>query len=60
MMVAFIEGPTVDRDGNVYFTEMVSQRILKLDARGYPVHVSRAQQQCEWPADRSAGTPGSV
>jgi gluconolactonase len=32
--VAFTEGPTVDRDGNVYFTEMVSQRIMKLTATG--------------------------
>jgi gluconolactonase len=27
--VAFTEGPTVDADGNVYFTETTSQRILK-------------------------------
>jgi gluconolactonase len=33
-MVAFTEGPTVDRDGNVYFTEMVSQRIMRLSAKG--------------------------
>ena len=32
--VAFTEGPAVDRDGNVYFTEMVSQRIMKLSANG--------------------------
>lgn len=32
--VAFTEGPTVDRDGNVYFTEMVAQRIMKLSASG--------------------------
>src|SRR2546426_12462549 len=32
--VAFTEGPAVDRDGNVYFTEMVSQRIMKLSAKG--------------------------
>ena len=32
--VAFTEGPTVDRDGNVYFTEMVSQRIMKLTGKG--------------------------
>ncbi len=32
--VAFTEGPTVDRDGNVYFTEMVFQRIMKLTANG--------------------------
>jgi gluconolactonase len=32
--VAFTEGPTVDRDGNVYFTEMVTQRIMKLSSAG--------------------------
>src|SRR5687767_14776684 len=33
-VVAFTEGPTVDRNGNVYFAEMISQRIMKLDAAG--------------------------
>jgi len=32
--VAALEGPTVDRDGNVYFSEMVSQRIMKLSKEG--------------------------
>jgi gluconolactonase len=32
--VAFTEGPTVDRDGNVYFTETISQRIMKLGTDG--------------------------
>jgi gluconolactonase len=32
--VAFTEGPTVDREGNVYFSEMVSLRIMKLSAGG--------------------------
>jgi len=32
--VAFTEGPTVDRDGSVYFTEMVTQRIMKLSTKG--------------------------
>jgi gluconolactonase len=32
--VAFTEGPTVDRDGNVYFTEIISQRIMKLGVDG--------------------------
>jgi gluconolactonase len=32
--VAFTEGPAVDRDGNVYFTELVGQRIMKLSAKG--------------------------
>jgi gluconolactonase len=32
--VAFTEGPTVDRDGNVYFTDIINQRIMKLGANG--------------------------
>jgi gluconolactonase len=32
--VAFTEGPTVDRDGNVYFTDIINQRIYKLSAAG--------------------------
>jgi gluconolactonase len=32
--VAFTEGPTVDREGNVYFTDIISQRILRLGRDG--------------------------
>lgn len=32
--IAFTEGPTVDRDGNVYFTDLVFQRIMKLSVAG--------------------------
>jgi gluconolactonase len=32
--LAFTEGPTADRDGNVYFSEMVNQRIMKLSPSG--------------------------
>ena len=32
--LAFTEGPTVDRNLNVYFTEIVTQRIMKLGADG--------------------------
>ena len=32
--VAFTEGPTVDREGNVYFTDIINQRILKLESGG--------------------------
>ncbi len=32
--VGFTEGPTVDRDGSVYFSEMVFQRIMKLSPAG--------------------------
>jgi len=32
--VAFTEGPAVDSDGNVYFTELVFQRIMKLTPKG--------------------------
>ena len=34
VVIAFTEGPTVDREGNVYFTELVSERILKLSSTG--------------------------
>jgi gluconolactonase len=33
-MVAFTEGPTVDREGNVYFTDIINQRIMKLSNDG--------------------------
>ena len=32
--VAFTEGPAVDREGNVYFTDIISQRIMKLGVDG--------------------------
>jgi gluconolactonase len=32
--VAFTEGPAVDRDGNVYFTDIINQRIMKLATDG--------------------------
>jgi len=32
--VAFTEGPTVDRQGNVYFSEQISNRIFKLSTEG--------------------------
>jgi gluconolactonase len=32
--VAFTEGPAVDRDGNVYFTDIINQRIMKLGLDG--------------------------
>ena len=31
--VAFTEGPAVDRDGNVYFTDIINQRILNQHRR---------------------------
>ncbi len=34
MAVAFTEGPTVDREGNVYFTDLVWQKILRLSPAG--------------------------
>jgi gluconolactonase len=33
-IVAFTEGPTVDAEGNVYFTEVRNNRILKLQTNG--------------------------
>jgi gluconolactonase len=32
--VAFTEGPTVDREGNVYFTDIINQRIMRLGTDG--------------------------
>src|SRR6185503_6715389 len=32
--ISFTEGPTVDRDGNVYFTDIMTQRIMKLSPAG--------------------------
>jgi gluconolactonase len=32
--VAFTEGPAVDRSGNVYFTDIINQRIMKLGVEG--------------------------
>ena len=32
--IAFTEGPTIDRQGNVYFTDITNQRIMKLSADG--------------------------
>lgn len=32
--VAFTEGPAVDRGGNVYFTDIINQRIMKLGTDG--------------------------
>jgi len=33
-ITAFTEGPTVDADGNVYFTEIINQRIMKMTPDG--------------------------
>ena len=49
--VAFTEGPTVDREGNVYFTDIINQRIMKLSTRRRALHLSREQQRCQWAAD---------
>jgi len=32
--VSMLEGPTADRDGNVYFTDILTQRIMKLSISG--------------------------
>ena len=32
--VAFTEGPTPDRAGNIYFTDIINQRIMKLGTDG--------------------------
>ena len=32
--LSFTEGPAVDRAGNVYFTDLITQRIMKLGTDG--------------------------
>jgi gluconolactonase len=32
--VAFLEGPAVDADGNVFFSDIAGNRIMKMDAKG--------------------------
>ena len=32
--VSLLEGPTVDRDGNIYFTDLMPQRIMKFSKEG--------------------------
>ena len=51
--VAFTEGPVADRDGNVYFTELVFQRIMKLTPQGVLSVFREHEQQRQWDADRS-------
>ena len=40
-VVCFLEGPAVDADGNVFFSDIAGNRILKMDAKGL-VSVFRA------------------
>jgi gluconolactonase len=40
-VVCFLEGPAVDADGNVFFSDIAGNRILKMDPRGH-VTVFRA------------------
>lgn len=42
--LSFTEGPTVDRDGNVYFTDIMTQRIMKLSAAGVQSFTLRGVQ----------------
>ena len=39
--VAFTEGPTVDREGNVYFSDIMNQRIMKLGATACSLPTAR-------------------
>src|SRR5438477_6735855 len=32
--VAFLEGPAVDADGNVFFSDIAGNRIMKMDPKG--------------------------
>src|SRR5882672_9355927 len=33
-VVCFLEGPAVDADGNVFFSDIAGNRIMKMDAKG--------------------------
>ena len=46
--VAFTEGPVADRDGNVYFTELVFQRIMKLTPQGVLSVFREASNNANW------------
>src|SRR5215218_1904219 len=39
--VCFLEGPAVDAEGNVYFSDIAGNRILKRDAKGL-INIFRA------------------
>lgn len=61
--VAFTEGPTVDRAGNVYFSEIMSQRIMKLGTDGvvstYREHSNVANGLLVDPQDRLIACEGA-
>ena len=71
--LAFTEGPTVDREGNVFFTDQANNRIMRLDVDGglktfrQPSNYANGMVfdrdwrllVCET-GDRSAGTPPRV
>jgi gluconolactonase len=63
-MVAFTEGPAVDRDGNVYFTDIINQRIMRLDAKGvlstYREHSNAANGLLIDPQGRLVACEGST
>ena len=48
--VAFTEGPAVDQEGNVYFTDVINQRIMKLGRDGV-LSIYREQQRGQWSTD---------
>ena len=58
--VSALEGPTVDRDGNVYFSERSSQRIMKLSKEGVLSTYRETQQCVQWSADRPERTAHCV
>jgi sugar lactone lactonase YvrE len=56
---AFTEGPTVDREGNVYFTDIINQRIMRLGTDGV-LSTYRDNSNVQRAADRSAGSADCV
>ena len=47
--LAFLEGPTSDTEGNVYFVEMVTPRIMTLGTNGVlTTYRTRATTRTDW------------
>ena len=55
--LSMTEGPTVDREGNVYFTDDHNPADHAVQQRRRPLDLSGAQQRSKWIAHRRAGPP---
>jgi hypothetical protein len=46
------EGPTADAEGNVYFTDILMQRIMRFKGRKFSIFVRRATSRTGWSSTR--------